>query len=347
MKTLVFTVLFLAVSVAMFGQQLVHPYYLTRYTYSDNSQYVLLKRCDGERCTIESLGNKGKRFFTYRGDTLLFRQNLLDRLMKHEWTDVDLIVRSKDGSRETVAFRLVRDEFIKNRVIAHRGYWNESVPRNSMAAFKRSLDLGIQGTEFDIHLTKDDRLIVNHDGDYNGVVLRHTNLADLRKLTLPNGEALPTFEEFLSEGMKQNRTQFVIELKSDEKSEVYARKYVVTMLNEIKRHKAQAWASYITFDINLLKELLRYEPETSIGYLNGDLSAAELKGLGCKIMSYRKSLWKEKPQLTDECEKAGVAPYVWTVNAGQEMDWFIERRFEGITSDHPDLLLEKIKSVAR
>ena len=345
MKTLFLTVLFLAVNVVLFGQNLVHPYYLTQYTYSDKSQYTILKRYDSEKCVIESIGNKGKNFLANRGDTLFFKQNLLVHLMKYEWIDIDLDVHSKGGVHETVAFRLVRDNFIKNRVIAHRGYWNDTIPRNSMAAFKRSLHLGIQGTEFDIHLTKDDRLIVNHDSDYNGVVLRRTNMTDLRKLTLPNGEVLPTLKEFLLEGIKQNRTQFVIELKSDEESINYARKYVVTLLNEIKQHKAQAWACYITFDINLLRELLRYEPEASIGYLNGDLSAKDLKDLGCNVMSYRKNLWRDKPQLIDECKKIGVASYVWTVNTEQEMDWFVEQKFEGITSDYPDFLLKKIQKM--
>jgi glycerophosphoryl diester phosphodiesterase len=49
-------------------------------------------------------------------------------------------------------------------VIAHRGAWDSpNCPENTLAAFNRAKALGIWGIEFDIHFTRDNVPVVNHD----------------------------------------------------------------------------------------------------------------------------------------------------------------------------------------
>ena len=50
----------------------------------------------------------------------------------------------------------------KVKVIGHRGASHEA-PENTMAAFTRALDLGADGIEFDVHLTRDGHAVVIHD----------------------------------------------------------------------------------------------------------------------------------------------------------------------------------------
>ena len=52
------------------------------------------------------------------------------------------------------------------RNIAHRGLYekDQSIPENSLAAFRRAVEAGY-GAELDVHITKDDRLAVFHDDD--------------------------------------------------------------------------------------------------------------------------------------------------------------------------------------
>ena len=45
---------------------------------------------------------------------------------------------------------------------AHRGA-SGSAPENTLVAFKRAIDLGADGIELDIQLTKDDEIVVCHD----------------------------------------------------------------------------------------------------------------------------------------------------------------------------------------
>lgn len=54
----------------------------------------------------------------------------------------------------------------KNRpiVLAHRG-----VPtmhqENTISGFRRALEMGLQGVEFDVYLTEDDKCVIFHDED--------------------------------------------------------------------------------------------------------------------------------------------------------------------------------------
>lgn len=50
------------------------------------------------------------------------------------------------------------------KVIAHRGYWTaEGSAQNSLTSWSEADRVGCYGSEFDVWLTGDNRLVVNHD----------------------------------------------------------------------------------------------------------------------------------------------------------------------------------------
>lgn len=91
-------------------------------------------------------------------------------------------------------------------VAAHRGAHLEA-PENSMASFRKAIDLGIDIIELDVRCTKDGKLVLMHDKTVN----RTTNgsgpvdsftFDEIRKLRLKHngkltGEQIPTLEEAL------------------------------------------------------------------------------------------------------------------------------------------------------
>ena len=51
-----------------------------------------------------------------------------------------------------------------NPVIAHRGAWKKNgLPQNSIASLRQAIALEWGGSEFDVRMTADDSLIINHD----------------------------------------------------------------------------------------------------------------------------------------------------------------------------------------
>ena len=88
--------------------------------------------------------------------------------------------------------------FNTNKVVAHRGAWKVSGnPQNSIAALKEAVRLGCEGSEFDVWMTGDGVLVANHDPDHMGVPVETSTYQELLEKKLPNGEGIPTVEEYL------------------------------------------------------------------------------------------------------------------------------------------------------
>ena len=77
-------------------------------------------------------------------------------------------------------FRLpICDDPGMTTVIAHRGA-SRAEPENTLAAFRRAVEMGADGIELDVRRTADDALIVHHDASLSdGRVIRRTAAAEL------------------------------------------------------------------------------------------------------------------------------------------------------------------------
>ena len=102
-----------------------------------------------------------------------------------------------------------------NPVVAHRGAWKKNnLPQNSIASLKKAIEIGCIGSEFDVRMTADETLVINHDSDYHGFQIEKTNYNQLISFPLSNGEKLPTLKEYLEAGFENNNyTKLVIEIK--------------------------------------------------------------------------------------------------------------------------------------
>ena len=100
--------------------------------------------------------------------------------------------------------------------IAHRGLHNEQFTENGLNAFKNAIDHGV-AFEFDIHLTKDNELIVCHDEDLVRTtgkpgIIEDLTLQEIRdNYRLLDGEVVPTLREVLE--LNNERVPMAIELK--------------------------------------------------------------------------------------------------------------------------------------
>lgn len=99
---------------------------------------------------------------------------------------------------------------------AHRGLWDETVPENSLSAFRNAVKKGY-GIELDVHLTKDKRLVVFHDDTLSRMCgdsgrIEECTFDELSRLRLlDTDERIPSFEEVLS--LVDGRVPLLIELK--------------------------------------------------------------------------------------------------------------------------------------
>ena len=75
------------------------------------------------------------------------------------------------------------------QVIAHRGFWKtDGSAQNSIAALVKADSIHCYGSEFDVWLTADNKLIVDHDGVFKGVRMETSTKKDCTSITLDNGK---------------------------------------------------------------------------------------------------------------------------------------------------------------
>ena len=89
------------------------------------------------------------------------------------------------------------------KIIAHRGVFNnKDIPENSLKSFREAVKLNYD-VEFDIHLTKDNILVVFHDDNLKRMTGSDKNIQDctydeIKDLKLLNtNEHIPTLDEVL------------------------------------------------------------------------------------------------------------------------------------------------------
>lgn len=235
-----------------------------------------------------------------------------------------------------------------NIVVAHRGAWKKNIlPENSIASLKQAIKLKCYGSEFDVCMTADDSLIINHDANYNKLPIEKTNYADLITFKLSNGEKLPTLREYIRAGIKKNKsTRLVCEIKpsviSTERGKVIAAK-VVKLVHELK---AEQMVVYISFDYDMLKKIMEINPHATSQYLKGDKAPEQIKADGISGIDYPFSAFKKHPEWIESAKKNNIILHAWTVNEANDMDWLLANDFDFITTNEPELLLEKIKKVS-
>ncbi|MFX1442568.1 MAG: glycerophosphodiester phosphodiesterase [Promethearchaeota archaeon] len=119
----------------------------------------------------------------------------------------------------------------KNKIfiIGHRGA-NSIAPENTLKAFQKAIELGADCVEFDVHESKDGKIVVMHDEDifrttgqkFHGLI-KDMTLEELRTLDCGEGEKIPTFKELIS------LTKGKIGLNCEIKAEGIAKKIVAIM----------------------------------------------------------------------------------------------------------------------
>ncbi len=79
----------------------------------------------------------------------------------------------------------MKTKILRPLIIAHRGA-SALAPENTLAAFRRAIDDGAEGIEFDVRLAKDGGAVVFHDATLQRTALRDGNIADYTSAELGN-----------------------------------------------------------------------------------------------------------------------------------------------------------------
>ncbi len=229
------------------------------------------------------------------------------------------------------------------KIIAHRGYWDtENNAKNSIKSLKSAQEINAYGSEFDVIISADDVLMVNHDDVYQGNTVEKTNSSILKTLKLANGENMPTLEEYFAQGKQNPNVKLILELKPHSSKEIEDRA-VNKVIEVIKKNKIAQQIEIISFSQNICNEFKKLAPEFHVSYLNGDLSPKEVKERGWNGVDYHYSVFQKNPTWVKDAKKLGLLVNVWTVNDPKVMQEMIDFDVDYITTDKPLVLKEILK----
>lgn len=226
------------------------------------------------------------------------------------------------------------------QVVAHRGFWKtEGSAQNSISSILNAGRIGCYGSEFDVNLTADGFLVVNHDFDYHGLPIRENTLADLRcdTLTLKNGEIIPTLDEYLEASKQYKKMKLVYELKSRGTPEYEAEALPAT-IEAIKRYGVADRVEFISFSFTACKEFARLMPRNKVEYLGGEKSPAEVFEAGINGIDYHYSAFDKHPEWVAEAHELGMLVNVWTVDKEEDIRRMLELGVDQVTTNEPELV---------
>lgn len=225
------------------------------------------------------------------------------------------------------------------KIIAHRGAWkNTGKPQNSIAALQEAIKQEVFGAEFDVCLTKDNILVVNHDPTYHGLNISNTTYQELLQFKLANDEKIPTAEEYMIEGLRQHKTKMIYEIKTSTSGLAHTLQNAIESYNLVKKLDGLSQTIFISFSYEVCLKLKELDKNIQVQYLNGNKTPEELKSDGIDGLDYNYYTLYKYPNYIQEAKKLGILVNVWTVNTESDLNKFIAQEVDFITTDEPELL---------
>ena len=164
-------------------------------------------------------------------------------------------------------------DFLKKPYIAHRGVHDENIPENSLIAFQKAVDLGYN-IELDVHIIKDNNIVVFHDDNLERMTGINRNLKDctyeeLQSYSLKNtNQKIPLLSDVLK--LVNGKVALIVELKIDQSTGKLEQK-LLEMLKKYNGNYAME-----SFRPTTVKWFRKHAPNIIRGQLSGDFSTYKM-----------------------------------------------------------------------
>ncbi len=229
--------------------------------------------------------------------------------------------------------------------IGHRGY-AAAAPENSEASFREALKKKADMIEFDVRLTKDDKLVIFHDSTLEricGVNERVIDLTlkELKKYDIGSWyspeyfqERIMTLQELIN--LVGTKAGYNIEVKIEENEREVA---ALKLISLIEKEGITDRVVVTSFDFKFLKHLKELNSSIKTGIiLEDDIEDWEkvIEYTGADGMSINYQIISE--EIVAEARNNGYFVYVWTVNDKYAVNGIRKMKVDGIISDNISIL---------
>lgn len=231
-------------------------------------------------------------------------------------------------------------------IIAHRGY-SGKYPENSALAFEKALALPIEGVECDVRLTRDGKVVVNHDARIDRTSnasgkLSRMDWDEVRQADIGGGQRMLLLDELL-EMVRGTGKHLYIELKhllfhdgGVLEEQVKLRLRYAGMLDDPHIH-------VISFHHTAIRKMERIAPQIDRYYLRrdwermvnkADVMLSNPTGLGMSVL-------RAKLQ-TSAIGSRNRPTYLWTVDDEDDVKWAFVNGVDVLATNQPEVALRAV-----
>lgn len=234
--------------------------------------------------------------------------------------------------------------------VAHRGA-SAAAPENTLAAFRAALELGADGVELDVQLSRDGEVVVCHNTTVDQTTdghgpLRDMTLAELRTLDAGSwfgpefaGERIPTLQEVFD--LIGNRALLNVEMKTVglRSDGLEARVAEVIATNSLHRQVIVSSGNPLA-----LWRLRCIDPRILLGLLHAPYLPLFLRRAWLRPLVRPEALHPHYTMVDAGYMRwaQGCSVNVWTVDGPAEMRRLIGLGVKAIITNHPDVLAEML-----
>lgn len=236
-------------------------------------------------------------------------------------------------------------------LVAHRGAMGYA-PENTLTAFQKAIDMGATMIELDVHLTRDQEIVVIHDSELVRTTTGHGLVEDMTLAEIQSfdagiamgpefkGETVPTLQQVME--LVNHQTALNIEIKA---GRTLYPGIVDRILEVISAYRAEKEVVISSFHKEYLREVRQKAEDLEVAVLFDEPSpgifdeAVREKWQG--LHPWYKLIDKK---FMDRACRRGLSVRAWTVNRASEMKNLLHWGVKGIITNFPDLLSSVIAS---
>jgi len=236
--------------------------------------------------------------------------------------------------------------------VAHRGA-SAHYPENTLLAFRRAIEQGVDALEIDVHRTSDDELVIIHDSTVDrttngtGNVYDHT-LNEIRQLDAGQGETIPLLSEAI-ELARDAPIRLCVEIKGATEMEGLSIAELVVRVLEAADFLDQSIITSFSSQALKRAKALRNEVSTMLdpspqdGSLTPRQICVQALTAGANCLSYDFRFLT--PAIVRECQLTGLALWTWDPDEPIDIEQVIRLGVHGIMTNRPDMLNKVLHEV--
>ena len=229
--------------------------------------------------------------------------------------------------------------------VAHRGA-SGNYPENTLLAFQKALEIGVDEIELDLYMTKDDHLIIMHDStvdrttDGTGAIADLT-LAEIKALDAGGpfgeqfrGERVPTWEEALE--LVQGKVGLNVHLKEGGNPDGHYERKVAKALDDF-RMVEDSIMTCSDASVGIFAEI---DPRIECRIFRANRSPEEYirksVEMGLRTMQPGRDITTQ--DFVQKAHAAGRIVHVFYADTPEDMRAYIEIGVDGILTNYPERL---------